>query len=241
MAITTENSNFLIITDSIDAYETVDFLYYLEDAEEKYDSSTILLAPFRKLEKKRAIWGEKNTPFWFKIILKNGTESNQDIVFDITYENINKAEFFIAHSTDSIAHLLHINGNTIAYSEWPIQNRFTPFPYTIVKGEQTVFMIRAEYSREVQFPMMIRKRENYFSNELKQRHILGMYTGYLIMIILLNLFFFFSFRENIFISSGIFLFCKKTNPGFVLLKLRSECFSTRLVVFSFILSSSPAL
>lgn len=189
----------LVIYDSVDSYKAVRYLEYLEDENDEYTISNILDTPFSKVQKKRAIWGEKSFPFWFKLTLKNKCSSAQQIVFDIAYENINRLEFYIYRQGDSLPNLIYTLGNKIDFKSWPIKNRNLPVPFTLKKGQEITFYMKADFSREVQFPLAVRKINNYYNSELKQHYILGMYTGFFLIIVTLNLFFFFNFKDRIYI------------------------------------------
>jgi len=197
--ITEGNVPTLILNENTDSYDAISFLGYLEDEEEILNANNLLNQSFYPVNKKRAIWGEKNTPFWFKITLKNNCSDKQQLVFDIAYENINRLDFYVYHQYDSIPKLLYTIGNKTDYNTWPIKNRHNPIPYEVEKRETATFFIKTKYSREVQFPLTIRKEANFYRHEFKQRYILGMYTGFFLMIVTLNLFFFFNFKDRIYI------------------------------------------
>jgi DNA-binding CsgD family transcriptional regulator len=193
------NDKVLIIKDTVDEYNAISYLSYFDDEQGKLNTATIKFQNFKNIKKKRAIWGEKNIPFWFKLTLFNATTSPQDIVFDIAYENINRADFYTLSAEDTVLqHQLTI-GNTIDFELWPIKNRHCPIPFRIKSKEKVICFFRIKCSREVQFPLTVRKYHSYLENELRQRYILGMYTGFFLLIIIVNSFFFFSFKDKVYI------------------------------------------
>jgi two-component system, sensor histidine kinase LadS len=131
--------------------------------------------------------------------LHNSTSIAQDLIFDIAYENINVAKLYTYTATDSLPmHVLTI-GNKINFEHWPIKNRHCPMPYTLGAGQMITLFFYIECSREVQFTLTVRKKNNYIRNEIRQHTILGMYTGFFLMIIIMNCFFFFNFRDPVYI------------------------------------------
>jgi hypothetical protein len=63
------NNKVLNITDSIDRYNPIHFLQYVEDKNQTFGVHNLLQLDFNDISTKRAIWGDKNTPFWFITIV----------------------------------------------------------------------------------------------------------------------------------------------------------------------------
>lgn len=171
---------------------------------------------------------------WVRLVIKNDSE----------YEN------FVLNASDG-----HVSGFYMykpissGYAMTPpgvhhpedgreLYNRLPCFYITIPKGETRTFYIKINSINEIiNFNYIIRNESN-FADFIQQDYlIIGLYFGALLIVILINIFYYFSLKDTIFLSYILFVFGNflftATLDGFTWLWIPNPIIAYHLCLFCF--------
>lgn len=136
-----------------------------------------------------AILGLNNATFWFKVVVES-TQNNQPLIFSTEENSVEGVEIY--------------QNNILLSSEK--ESTGIRYPILKVKNYNTQpFYIKVRFKRQVNFPLKV-YTESYFSTLDKISFLKsGFYYGFVAMVFIINLFFFFSLKDNAFFLYCIFL------------------------------------
>lgn len=143
--------------------------------------------PFLGLENK--LLGFNNATFWFKISFQN-LKNNEAIFLDIKESSIKKIEIFDSEN------LVTSVDNT---SENP------NLQLKITKPLNKTFYLKTTFNKQVYFNLQINTKADYYKNVNFTYFKFGWFYGLVLMILLINLFFYFSLKDVVFLWYCFFL------------------------------------
>lgn len=182
---------------------TVTSFEFIRDVENKISSSTLLKEEFKPIDEKDLNWGSENGWYWFKITLD--LKESEEGVYHFKVPSIHIKSFSLfQHSNDSIKYL-GTSGNDIHIIEKPELERLTSVPAKFNKGENT-FYIQTFFWHEAYFPLTVVDNITYQRNNISTLAFSGSYFGFALLVIILNLFMYFTFNEKVYLYYVYFLF-----------------------------------
>lgn len=133
--------------------------------------------------------GFKNGVYWFKIDFLENIKT-QAVVFDIL-EN-------------TIGEILIFRNNKIV----PFKELDKTHPSLLIKhtGKNTYFL-KVNFEKQVHFPLKIKPLEESQFYEKFAFFKYGLYYGFVFMVFVINIFFYFSFKDKTFLYYCLFVFC----------------------------------
>lgn len=159
---------------------------YLKDLDTKETIQSISKKELTPLESPNL--GFKNGVYWFKVVLLENTNSKY-IVFDLPETTISKITVY--NNAEKIPYV-HLNN--------------THFSLLInSKPKNTIYFLKAHFNREVYFPLNIKV---YRTSQLTEKYnffMNGVYYGFALMVLIVNLFFYFSLKDTTFLFYCFFL------------------------------------
>lgn len=162
----------------ISTYATSQTISIFQDKGQLHSINTIDSANFKTLDKPINN-GLNNKVYWFKI------------------EGINKGFLEINNSTISEAYLFD-NKNQIM----PIENK----NFVTFKVEDSALLyLKVNATKEAKIPIKLYSETEYIDNTRFQGIFSGLFYGFGLMVLFINLFFFFNFKENTFLFYFLFL------------------------------------
>ena len=132
--------------------------------------------------------GYENGMYWFKIVLQPENIADK-LVFDIAGNSINSVSFY--NNSQKINHTLIDNTR----------------PSYLIKSKKknNIYYVKVKFEKQVHFNLKIKK---FTKNQLSEKYFSfmnGIYYGFVFMILLVNLFFYFSLKEDGFLYYFFFL------------------------------------
>ena len=159
---------------------------YAKDLENKETIQSISKKELTPLENPNL--GFENGVYWFKVVVFENTHSKY-IVFDLPEATINKIT-------------VYRNLERIPYEELDTRH----FSLLInSKPKNTIYYLKAHFDEEVYFPLNIKI---YRTSQLTEKHnffVNGVYYGFVLMVFIVNLFFYFSLKDTTFLFYCFFL------------------------------------
>ncbi len=172
-------------------------LYYLVDPERKLTFEDITKSEFAekfiKSETDTLDFGQDNDNYWIRTTFENETDEKIQKLIEIDYSNIDIVEFY--KPTSEGGYIKEESGMLFPFSTRSFKNR--NFIYTIdlePKSEKT-FFIKAWTSGAMKLPIVLWEKEEFLNYNADVQHGLGLYYGVMLVMILYNLFIFFSVRD----------------------------------------------
>ena len=157
---------------------------------------------FRKMPSSSG-FGLENGGYWFKLSLKNNEINSERFVLQIATHNLNKVTIY-RRGAQSLTYVTDSKqlANTSAYY---VDSRFITFSLPKHPGDTTGYYLQTHFDKEANFPLRIYGEKEYFSYSMRQTTFAGWYYGLLSAVVIFNLFFFFKFRDPIYLFYTIFL------------------------------------
>lgn len=150
-----------------------------------FEISDIQDQNFKTLKSSRL--GYKNGWYWFKVSVK---QSSIPLIFNIEGNTIDTIEVYT--NTIKIAD----NNNNIDPTNLALK---------VLPSNVNTYYIKAHFTKQVDFPLKIYSEVTYFFNKRVYYLINGGYYGFVIMVIIVNLFFYFSLKEKAFLAYCFFV------------------------------------
>ncbi len=185
----------VIITDADKTVNLATTATYLEDPKGQltFDEITKLAAnnSFKPVNKDVISFGLTPSYFWLRSVLINQTD--QPIYIKISNNSLTDIEVFERDSLNA--------GNSFKTGNWqpfemrPVKSIDYLFPLKAIKGGTAIIYIRVMHLRGTRFPFHAGELKAFYSDDLTSIFIDGIYYGLMLLMILYNLFIFFSLKD----------------------------------------------
>ena len=167
--------------------EKLDFsISYAEDLGKAETLQTISEKNFKNLESPNI--GFKNGTYWFKVILEE-KPTTENIIFDVPESTIRNITLY---QNDTKINFETLN-NSQLYINYDLESK------------SNIFYLKANFNYEVFFPLSIKTYNKIQSEEKRHFFINGIFYGFALMVLIVNIFFFFSLNDKTFLFYGFFL------------------------------------
>lgn len=195
--------------------------YYLEDVTEKLTLRQLLLPEnqqkFVKTNKISPTFTNTNSVIWFRVKIENKSDINQ-WVLENARAFTDSLSMFILNDSNQVIHTRH-TGLMVAFSQRDFKTNHHLFSTQIPQNATYCYYFRIKSNKSIQFPLTIATYEKSFEDVAIKRIAQGLFFGFAMLIILYNLFLYFSIREKVFIlyvTYSLFaLMQHATQQGFV--------------------------
>lgn len=176
-------------------------LSYHKVVDTSVNRENIIYQDFIKMPSSSSL-GYKNGTYWFQLEVINTKEDNNEIIYIPTH-NIEKAILF--KLTEGKLIQQGVSGNSIASQKLAYNYKFPTFVLKPRKEEKSIYFLKVHFPKEANFPLAILNENVFHSKTLSNQSFHSFYYGLVLMILILNLFFYLKFRKIIFIYYAIFL------------------------------------
>jgi signal transduction histidine kinase len=140
-------------------------------------------------------FGFDRATHWFKLNITNESK-NQDWLLEIAYAPLDIIDFYIL--TDSSLVPEHkVSGDRLAISTRDVPHRHPIFSFSIAPGESRTVYLRLSTISSVQLPVTIWRPINFYTTSFNVQIVNGFFYGGMILMLLYQLFLFFSMRDRI--------------------------------------------
>lgn len=160
---------------------------FLKDDSNTLEFSDVIDKEFSDLENK--LLGFNNSTFWFKISIKN-TNNQQSIFLDIKESSIKEIVLF-----DKEKFITSIKNK----AENP------NLSLEITDPSNKIYYLKTTFNKQVYFKLEVKKKINFYKSVNYTYFKFGWYYGLVLMVLLINLFFYYSLKDVIFLWYCFFL------------------------------------
>ena len=167
---------------------------YLEIAEDPSSSYTIQdldKLNFQKSTQDAPNFGFSSSTWWIKFTVKNDTH-DKNLYLELGYPLIHSAELFPA---DDVTAVQRVSGHDSFYAR-STKHQNLVFRLKIDKGKSRTYYFKIKEETQIVLPLFLRNQGGFFDAVLTSEILAGIYTGILFVMMLYNLFLYFSIRED---------------------------------------------
>lgn len=146
--------------------------------------------------------GISKSAFWIKFSVKNNSD-DENLLLELSLPFLDQIEFY--HPNLKNGDNLKILGEIFPFSQRTYEDPNYLFDLIIPSGKSMTFFMKIKSNEGIQLPIKIGTKESIL-HQIKNRDILsGMYFGIMIVMILYNLFIFFSTKDKSYIYYVIYI------------------------------------
>lgn len=217
-----QNSDvYLTLKNNQQFFEVHTASYYLEDASAKLTLQQLLLPEnqqkFLKTKKIAPTFTNTNSIIWFRVKIENQCNNTQ-WVLENARAFTDSISLFVLNDSNQVVATKH-TGLMVAFSQRDFKTNYHLFNIQIPQNAKYSYYFRIKSNKSIQFPLTISTYKQSFEDIAGERIAQGLFFGFAMLIILYNLFLYFSIRERLFIFYVSYSFCAllqhATQQGFV--------------------------
>ncbi|MGY4689992.1 7TM diverse intracellular signaling domain-containing protein [Salibacterium sp. K-3] len=149
-------------------------------------------------------YGYTDSHYWIRYAVHN-TSENPDWVLEIAYPPLDSIALY--EKEGEAYRLLEKAGDLQPFHDRARSHRSFAFDLSIPPGSETVYYLKIESQGAVQLPMTMWEREAFAKKSQLEYMILGLYYGLAFVMILYNLFLYFSLRFRSYLWYVLFILC----------------------------------
>ncbi len=181
-----------------------DLLYFATD---NYDGNVEQAISFSstwgRSEKSPPNFGFSKKAYWFKVPLNNTSASNLNFLLSIKYS---LADHLGVYTVADGKVLKGVRlGDKLPFPQREIDNRNFLVPILIPKKSNVELYIFLRTNGSSQMPAVLWSKDAFYAEDLKETFGLGMYFGFIIIMIAYNLFLYFSVRDPSYLYYVVFV------------------------------------
>jgi len=191
------------LTDSQGEYPLGLNLEILEDKEKKWKiedvASPELSKNFFKSNRVNPNFGFTSSVYWARFKLKNRSGMNEWLL-EIGYPQLDRIELYIQQSAQTVKisdrFIVKKAGDFFPFKEREVKHQNFIFRLPVDVNNEQIFYVRIESGSSMQIPLTVWSYQAFSENDHDGRIALGIYYGIILVMVLYNLFLFFSLRDR---------------------------------------------
>ena len=149
---------------------------------------------------------------WGRFILKNTTQNDIDLLFEFEYPNLDYIEFFLPQNNNS-SYSVKKSGRMIPFYERDVAHRMNIFSIKMRKNEEIEVFFRVSSEGVLKLTSNIWFAQSYLQDSQLTEHFIGLYFGSMFVMVIYNLFLFFSLKDKTYLFYVFFI------TSFILMQL----------------------
>ena len=150
-------------------------------------------------------FGYTDSAFWVHLRLTNSSDQKVERVMEIAYPVLDYIDFYQVNSGQIEQH--YLVGDKRPFSNRPIDHRNFVFPVTLDAQSDSSIFIKVKSGSSLQLPISIASEREFFASDQLDLIRMCIYYGMMLVMILFNLFIFFSLKESMYFYYVSFVFC----------------------------------
>jgi EAL domain-containing protein (putative c-di-GMP-specific phosphodiesterase class I)/GGDEF domain-containing protein len=182
---------------------------FLEDADNSIEIEQLLSADSRfnwqQISSDTPNFGYTDSAYWVHLQLKNNSDQKVDRVIEIAYPVLDYIEFYQVNG-GTIETAFKV-GDQLPFSNRPIAHRNFVFPLSLEALSNSSLYIKVKSGSSLQLPLSIASEREFFASDQLELIRMCIYYGMMLVMILFNLFIFFSLKEAMYFYYVSFVFC----------------------------------
>ncbi|MCW9000116.1 MAG: hypothetical protein OQK04_15510, partial [Kangiellaceae bacterium] len=197
LTFTTTYANAVVELNDEDASSNLyDEISYFLDESRQLTFQQIVHQSFAKTKKSNdsnLSFGYTDANAWARVRLTNQSQM-QNWLVEVGYPILDNVELFLVRRDKLVAH--YTTGDHFPLSERPFEHRNFVFPLTLETGQEYTLYLKVASSSSLRIPLSLWQEKAFFEADQYRIMKQGVYFGILIIMMLYNLFIFFSIKEK---------------------------------------------
>ncbi|MGX5201008.1 7TM diverse intracellular signaling domain-containing protein [Aliikangiella sp. IMCC44632] len=137
-------------------------------------------------------FGYSDSTYWVKTNVTN-LSGHSNWIIELSYPLLDSIEFYFVDSSQ-LRNI--VTGDQLPFSQRPIEHRNFLFPFNLDSNKSLDIYIKVQSSSSIRLPLTLWEQQTFFENDQKRLLGQGIYFGILIIMMLYNLFIYFSIKER---------------------------------------------
>ncbi len=183
------------------------YLDYVEDSGGWFKIDSLLDQtdlPWLESTKQTPNFGYSSSTYWFRLSLHNKLPNAESRFLVIDYPLLDQIDFYSVKNGVIVDR--YLTGDTVPFSQRPLAHRNFVFPINLAANEALEIYLKVKSNGSVQVPIMLWKKQAFFLADQAELIRKSVFYGVLLVMMLFNLFLFFSLREAPYIYYVMFVF-----------------------------------
>ncbi|WP_276677968.1 sensor domain-containing diguanylate cyclase [Thalassolituus oleivorans] len=169
------------------------YLEFYEDVDHSAQIDDLSKEHWQRLDHGSLAFGYTDSVYWFRMVFTNPTALKVDRLMSISYPVLDYIEVHRRQSGSEWT--VDTLGDKQRFYDRIIPHRYFVLPMSLNAGETQEWIFRVDTSSSMQFPVSLWEERDFFVHDQNQILGLGLYYGIMLIMVLYNLFVFFSVRE----------------------------------------------
>jgi len=207
----------LVIDDSFRETKIGHYVDYMEDLEGVLSIEELLKEthPWEKLGKESVSLGFTDSVYWFRFVLDDRRTSGDALYVEVGGPVLDSVKLFTENSDGEI--IVAETGDSLPFASRDVNDRNFIFKIDSKKNSG-LYILRIESSSSYRFPLKVLSGAAMIERNNYQYPIYWFYYGLMFVIVIHNLFIFFTVREPVYLTfslfTGVWLFYELAHNGF---------------------------
>lgn len=197
----------LSINDSSKLYSLASTSYYLEDPSGKRTIDEVskkeAASEFKLLDKPLVNFGVTSSAFWIKWNLYNGT--SQKLLLEIGNTNLTDIRLY-EFDASGLLLVQHHSGNWLPFHKREVKDVNYQFELNVLPNTTRTLFLRVQSFRGTQFPLVAGTKLAFYSKTSSRSLLEGVYYGFMLLMVLYNLFIYFTLRDISYLYYVLYIF-----------------------------------
>jgi len=143
-------------------------------------------------------FGFSRSPYWFETRIENAARTHLHLLFEIAYPVLDEVDFYAVSASGRV--LDHVaTGSLRPFKDRRLLHRNFVFPVEVAPGEALRVIVRVHSSVAVQVPLRLWTEHRFLESDQWAALLQGIYVGFMLVMMLYNLFLYFSVRERMYL------------------------------------------
>lgn len=158
---------------------------------------------WKKPAKNPPNFGFTKDGLWFKNTVVNQASFTQHLILSVEYPLIDHLEIYQVENNQVVTHTAL--GDLKPFAERLINNRNFLVPVNLPAGKSVDLYVYMRTSSSAQLPIALWSKEAFYQQEIEQNLGLGLYFGFISIMVIYNLFLLFTIKETSYLFYVIFV------------------------------------
>ena len=163
-----------------------------EDPDGSYNINNLKNLQFVKSTEETPNFGLSKSTWWIKFTIRNNS-SEKSMFLELAYPMIHSGELYTVDGDQ--VHSQNISESDPFYKR-KFNHQNIVFELDVEKGKSSTYFLKIREETQIVLPLFVRSQEGFFQAALASEILTGLYIGILAVMMLYNLFLYFSIREE---------------------------------------------
>ncbi|MDX1451371.1 MAG: diguanylate cyclase [Oleiphilaceae bacterium] len=168
-------------------------MQFIEDPEHALSLDDVAAGvPWQVIRRESPNFGFTPSAFWFRFEIYNDSEQARNILIELPIPFLDDVRLYRMEGSSAAEQ--HLVGDRYPFSHRPIKHNYFVMPFTLDAGSN-IFLMRVAAAGSIEAPMYIWEPDTFAIENAEQQLIQGIWIGIIGIMVIYNLFLYFSIRD----------------------------------------------